>query len=407
VKSIVAIILLVLSMQAQTKPQTKLTTHKLGDAFATATLRGVIASERTDLDFDQIEANIKTDLDEMEAQATSPAEQKSFDEISKRLKSTMLFLEDLHRRVLDANRLVLEQNKQAEADKIRAEALQKQQREIDRTKEYNELLKTSMPTWQIEAHLKAEAEAEAIFGPRILPPEYASFPPPPAVSVGDIVLEWIRYIAAAKPCNDALKASLKRRDGTVPTECKLTPQQAALRQSIVNASNAEFKQKNVPGYEEITGDNLIVHGKTMTAESFQTFFSSLEFQQLIPILKQLEIATLTYTNDASLTFVYDVNAGQLVGAPSQAAVRQSILNDFNAEKESVRYAEITGSNLIFHKESMTKDSLDFLSFFSGPDVQQQFIPLMKRAGITTITFTNDADLTFVYDVNAGHFVVGK
>lgn len=140
----IAIVLASLSMQAQTKAHT--TTTKIGDAYATAALRCVIASGSTDLDFDKIEANISTHLDEMEAQATSPVEQKSFDEIKRRFKSDMAFLD---------------------------------------------FLKVSVRT------------SLALGG-----------------DASEVRASWIKHVADCKPCNDALKANLKLRDGTIPKECK-------------------------------------------------------------------------------------------------------------------------------------------------------------------------------------------
>src|ERR1039457_5003187 len=72
-----------------------------------------------------------------------------------------------------------------------------------------------------------------------------------------------------------------------------------------------FKNKALQ-YAEIMGDTLILHIKTMTAETFQTDFDQYAaFPQVIPTMKDAGIATITYTNDANLTFVYNVNTGQL------------------------------------------------------------------------------------------------
>ena len=87
---------------------------------------------------------------------------------------------------------------------------------------------------------------------------------------------------------------------------------------MVSGKNAEFqKPGHPPGYAEIVGDAFVIHQKAIAADSFPGFFSSPQFQQIIPAMKQAGIATLTYTNDANLTFVYDVSAGQVV-APSLA-----------------------------------------------------------------------------------------
>ncbi len=93
----------------------------------------------------------------------------------------------------------------------------------------------------------------------------------------------------------------------------LTAQQA-LRETILKNSNAGFQKAHAPGYVEISGDDIIVHSSTTTAEKVSTYLTSTQFeQQLLPTLRQAGLATLTYTNDSDLTFLYDVNAGQLVG----------------------------------------------------------------------------------------------
>ncbi|MFZ0760864.1 MAG: hypothetical protein WAM69_13025 [Candidatus Sulfotelmatobacter sp.] len=102
-----------------------------------------------------------------------------------------------------------------------------------------------------------------------------------------------------------------------PLQTTLTPPQQTLRQTIINDSNAQFKKKGVPGYVEVTGNMITVHSPKMVPTNAQKYFSSPEFQQFIPTMKQAGLGTLTYTNDANLLFVYDVNAGQLVvGGPA-------------------------------------------------------------------------------------------
>ncbi len=87
-----AVLLLAASVLAQAQPAKKPATNKLSDSYAIAALRGVIASENTDLDLDKIKANISAALDEMEAQVSSPADQKSFDALKLRFEGEMAYL---------------------------------------------------------------------------------------------------------------------------------------------------------------------------------------------------------------------------------------------------------------------------------------------------------------------------
>lgn len=118
-----------------------------------------------------------------------------------------------------------------------------------------------------------------------------------------------------RPC----PAGMTLKTTSYGTICEASQQQTpqTLRQTIVTNTNAQLQKEQGPAYAEITGDTLILHIKPMTASTFQAIFSSPEFQQFTPTMKQAGLGTLTYTNDANLLFVYDVNAGQLVvGSPA-------------------------------------------------------------------------------------------
>jgi hypothetical protein len=118
--------------QAQKAAQTQ--TKKLGDAYATAALRVLIAGTTS-----------QEGINEMEAQISSATEQKSFDEIKPILEGDML-IQNFYDKAAETARL-----------------------------------------------LGSESQTAASFA---------------------------QHIADRKPCWDALKTNLKRRDGTIPKECK-------------------------------------------------------------------------------------------------------------------------------------------------------------------------------------------
>jgi hypothetical protein len=128
-------------------------------------------------------------------------------------------------------------------------------------------------------------------------------------------------------CDNSLRRMIKAGEydtGELERDCGIpgaAPQRQAkppqtppqtLRQTILTNTNTQLQKEPGPAYAEITGNSLILHIKPMTASTFQAIFSSPEFQQFVPTMKQAGLGTLTYTNDANLLFVYDVNAGQLV-----------------------------------------------------------------------------------------------
>lgn len=162
-----AIFILVGLSQAQTKTTKKPAAPaaaKLGDAYATAALRAIITKQNP-TDLTKFEENIRKALEEMEAQVSSPAEQKSFDGIKELFDDSKSFI---HFMVLSAAT----------------------EREL---KTFNRSLSGSDPEY------KESDDASA------------------RTSLAD----------AEKPCYDALKANLKRRDGTMPKECVTNAQRAA------------------------------------------------------------------------------------------------------------------------------------------------------------------------------------
>jgi hypothetical protein len=75
------------------------------------------------------------------------------------------------------------------------------------------------------------------------------------------------------------------------------------RAAWVTNFNDGMRKQNVAGYAEITGDVLTVHSERTSSVRFH---AALVNNALMDSLKQMEIATLIYTNDADLKFTYDL-----------------------------------------------------------------------------------------------------
>jgi hypothetical protein len=83
---------------------------------------------------------------------------------------------------------------------------------------------------------------------------------------------------------------------------------------------------------------------------------------------------------------------------NSGGTRQKIVNADNAafKKEGVMgYAEVSGDKLTVHSERAS--AMRFHMTLSDP----RYMSYLRRSGLTTVVYTNDADQTFVYDVKSG------
>jgi hypothetical protein len=83
---------------------------------------------------------------------------------------------------------------------------------------------------------------------------------------------------------------------------------------------------------------------------------------------------------------------------NSGGTRQKIVNADNAsfKKEGVMgYAEVSGDKLTVHSERAS--AMRFHMVLSNP----RYISYLRRSGLTTLVYTNDADQTFAYDVKSG------
>lgn len=86
---------------------------------------------------------------------------------------------------------------------------------------------------------------------------------------------------------------------------------------------------------------------------------------------------------------------------NQAGTRQKLINAIGAsfQKEGVMgYAEISGDKLTVHSERASAMRFHMIL------AHQRGLAMVRRAGIATYVYTNDADQTFVYDMKAGQIV---
>ena len=83
---------------------------------------------------------------------------------------------------------------------------------------------------------------------------------------------------------------------------------------------------------------------------------------------------------------------------TQTDIRPKLVEGINASfrKETVvGYAEISGDDLTVHSERAS--AMRFHMMLAN----QQWLSLLRRAGIATVVYTDDADQRFVYDVKSG------
>ncbi len=95
------------------------------------------------------------------------------------------------------------------------------------------------------------------------------------------------------------------------------------------------------------------------------------------------------------------NASTPSKAQDQATLREALIKSINATftKEGVAgYAEISGDKLTVHSERASAVRLNMTL------KNDQFLPSLKSAGISTFVYTNDAEQTFEYDVKEGQVV---
>jgi len=121
-------------------------------------------------------------------------------------------------------------------------------------------------------------------------------------------------------CGIPAAATRPQPQAPQPQASRQSPQQQTLdRQAIVDSTNADFKKTSTVGYAEIIGDAYIIHSALASESRFTKYLS--DNSQFLLTLKREGIATITYTNDAEVRLVYDVNAGQPVHAASAPAER--------------------------------------------------------------------------------------
>ncbi len=63
------------------------------------------------------------------------------------------------------------------------------------------------------------------------------------------------------------------------------------------------------------------------------------------------------------------------------------------------YAEVVGDTYIVHSERATS-----IRFHANVIGNKEYVEALQRAGITTLVYTNDADVKFVYDVKANQIM---